>query len=554
VAIAVFLAFVVTLVSPAAATPSPSLVGVPLGIHAVNSGLCVDVIGGPSNQTNGSLVQQYTCQPRTSYNQFFKLVQLGSSTSYSVVVQSTAGSATPSCLDAPANQGANGTRIQMYTCSFSSGAPQQLWTVDPSGSGWSFRNVAFGRCLDIQGGSTSTGAALQLYDCLGTTNQQFTLPQQSYPRVGILYQSWFNDQPADPNPCNGSGWAGTTNGAGSKLGPFQVDYNAANHFVVQSMTLAGPCYSSTDPNAATQHAILLAQMGVSFALLDDTNLGKTKAPADNLIYNASKSVTQGLNQATPAVKAAYMLSLSCWQVQCYSSQGSGQYENAIWNAGAIGAEAGDIASRYTASPGQFETVNGKPLLVLYVNTGSGVYCPTTPPADLQATGLCPNASYPIMTHAFNGPGQIVPSAAEFHPTITVNGVQKNLTDVFSVRFGVVATSGFDYSSYSSTIWPMYCGGMCVGAEAGYASDVRSGAARSTGSLSQYLGEALTANGSSNSYLLLNGWNEFSSTDEWSNHSWTLEPNTYLHTVPGDEANGDPWYFFNFAKASLNKWR
>lgn len=538
----------------ASAAISAGLQQTPVRIAPASAGgtQCLDVVGGPSGTVAGSMLQQYACQPRTQYNQVFKIIPQGTTGKYSISVQSSAGHlgaggtlVTPQCLTLPSGSPANGATVSTQTCSFSSSATAQLWSIDASGTGWRI-STANNRCLDVPGGSVASGVQLQVYDCSSVTQQRFSISAQPYPRVGVVYQSWFDlDTPAEG--CAGTGWAD---------GPFQTTPGSA---AVKSLSFGSPtCYRSHDPAAAQTHAGLLNQMGASFVLIDDTNYSKTRTPANNPIYQASKQVTLGMNSASTPLKVAYALSLTCWQSQCYNSAGNNpawdDKEMVVWNSAAAAAEIQDIAARYAAAPSNFEVVDGKPLLVFYLNQGNNVYCPRVPPASLQAAGLCLQPSYSTLTKAFNGPGNILPSASQFDPTITVNGQQRLLSEVFTVRYGVVASSVTDYADYDSRIWPWNCAAACVGDDAGYTSISVHGAQRNWAGAASLIESSLTSNGGDARYLVLNAWNEFSSTDEYSNHSYTVEPNTYSHTVAGDEAAGDPWYFFNKFKSTLAKWR
>ncbi|WP_405766377.1 ricin-type beta-trefoil lectin domain protein [Streptomyces sp. NBC_00080] len=70
------------------------------------------------------------------------------------------------CLDVAGGATANGTAVQLYDCN---GSAAQRWTVQPDGS-----LQALGKCLDVVGGSTADGAKTQLYDCNGTGAQRWS--------------------------------------------------------------------------------------------------------------------------------------------------------------------------------------------------------------------------------------------------------------------------------------------------------------------------------------------------------------------------------------------
>jgi hypothetical protein len=89
------------------------------------------------------------------------------------ITAATAASAGPitglggKCVDVAAASTANGAAIQLYDCN---GSTAQSWTVG-SGDG-SIR--ALGKCLDVTAAATVNGAQIQLYDCNGTAAQQWT--------------------------------------------------------------------------------------------------------------------------------------------------------------------------------------------------------------------------------------------------------------------------------------------------------------------------------------------------------------------------------------------
>ncbi|MEV0736453.1 ricin-type beta-trefoil lectin domain protein [Streptomyces sp. NPDC050549] len=70
------------------------------------------------------------------------------------------------CLDVAGGSTANGTAVQLYDCN---GSTAQQWTVGTDGT-----VRALGKCLDVTSASTADGAKVQLYDCNGTAAQQWS--------------------------------------------------------------------------------------------------------------------------------------------------------------------------------------------------------------------------------------------------------------------------------------------------------------------------------------------------------------------------------------------
>ncbi|MCX5173326.1 lectin [Streptomyces antibioticus] len=70
------------------------------------------------------------------------------------------------CLDVAGGATADGTAVQLYGCN---GTTAQRWTVGADGT-----VRALGKCLDVSGGSAADGARVQLYTCNGTAAQQWS--------------------------------------------------------------------------------------------------------------------------------------------------------------------------------------------------------------------------------------------------------------------------------------------------------------------------------------------------------------------------------------------
>ncbi|PWR14398.1 hypothetical protein DKT69_16560 [Micromonospora sicca] len=69
--------------------------------------------------------------------------------------------ATGKCLDLSAYGTTNGTNVQLWTCT---GATNQVWERQPNGT---LKNPVSGRCLDTNLSGTVDGTNVQLYDCSG---------------------------------------------------------------------------------------------------------------------------------------------------------------------------------------------------------------------------------------------------------------------------------------------------------------------------------------------------------------------------------------------------
>jgi hypothetical protein len=70
------------------------------------------------------------------------------------------------CIGAAGGATANGTAIDLYSCV---GSATQQWTMATDGT---IRTS--GKCMDVSGSGTADGTKVQLYDCNGTGAQQWT--------------------------------------------------------------------------------------------------------------------------------------------------------------------------------------------------------------------------------------------------------------------------------------------------------------------------------------------------------------------------------------------
>ncbi|MFD5626671.1 ricin-type beta-trefoil lectin domain protein [Streptomyces sp. NPDC127072] len=90
-------------------------------------------------------------------------VTTGDSPAAGVPIRGLAGK----CVDVAGGSSANGTAVQLYDCNASAA---QQWTV---GSDGTIR--ALGKCLDVTAAGTADGTTVQLYDCNGSAAQRWVV-------------------------------------------------------------------------------------------------------------------------------------------------------------------------------------------------------------------------------------------------------------------------------------------------------------------------------------------------------------------------------------------
>jgi hypothetical protein len=78
------------------------------------------------------------------------------------------GTASGRCVDVPNSTQTLGTQVQLWDCS---GAANQQWTATSAGE----LRVYSGDCLDAYGKGTTPGTKVAIWSCNGQTNQQWRL-------------------------------------------------------------------------------------------------------------------------------------------------------------------------------------------------------------------------------------------------------------------------------------------------------------------------------------------------------------------------------------------
>jgi hypothetical protein len=128
------------------------------------SSRCVDARGAAS--TNGTPVQQYTCNATTAQQWQFQPTSGGY-----VRINSRLNGA--QAIDVTNVSTADNAPLQLWT--YSGGDNQQWLPVAESDGAYHFVNRHSGKCLDTPGASTTAGVQLGQYTCNGTAAQSFRL-------------------------------------------------------------------------------------------------------------------------------------------------------------------------------------------------------------------------------------------------------------------------------------------------------------------------------------------------------------------------------------------
>ncbi|MFF7157659.1 ricin-type beta-trefoil lectin domain protein [Streptomyces sp. NPDC008139] len=120
--------------------------------------------------TNGQLSDSCSGTPQSQYqfSSIFNAITGGGTTP-----PPTGGATGPirsgyanKCVDVASASSANGAAVQLYDCN---GTTAQNWTVGSDNS-----LQALGKCMDVAAAGTANGSLVQLYDCNGTAAQKWT--------------------------------------------------------------------------------------------------------------------------------------------------------------------------------------------------------------------------------------------------------------------------------------------------------------------------------------------------------------------------------------------
>jgi hypothetical protein len=139
-------------------------------VESVSASKCIDINGGyTADNTN---VDLYHCN--NSVAQQFYLWDAGGG---SRMLARADGSAGWKCLDAAGT--GNGANIREMPCNWGSTNSQKFNLLDMGSSQFEFESVASpGECIEIHGGGTGDGGNIDLWSCIGASNERWLLRGQ----------------------------------------------------------------------------------------------------------------------------------------------------------------------------------------------------------------------------------------------------------------------------------------------------------------------------------------------------------------------------------------
>jgi len=156
---------------PAAGTVKPLGIGAAVVIQNRGTGKCLDV--ARQSLLRGAQVWQWACDSGDP-NQNWLIVPVASAPGW-VSLRNLRSNL---CLDLRIGTGdpvTNGIATQQWDC-FPDSISSERWRLDVSPVVAGYLNIPSqvqdGMCLDLNGGSRANGEKIQVWDCLGATNNQ----------------------------------------------------------------------------------------------------------------------------------------------------------------------------------------------------------------------------------------------------------------------------------------------------------------------------------------------------------------------------------------------
>jgi hypothetical protein len=289
----------------------------------------------------------------------------------------------------------------------------------------------------------------------------------------------------------------------------------------------GDCYDSTQADTWEYQAKYLHAIGADFVIADLTNIAKSQMPDSNPEWANLNAVVEGFdNYKGKHLKVTPMISMTSYahfdHGHCVGNNGITETSEILTVSAFMKAHITEIADLVGRRPGSFLQHEGKPLILVYLNSGHNVK---------NCDG----------SYAFEGPYHLIPSEQQMQQIDEMKLNGQPLSDRFTVRFVLVPSNvgPADLSTVDKRIWPFANNyGDKKYAEASWLS-LQMGAPQEHRSFSHF--DALHARQGNRDFYIVNCWSYYASLgDELMDQSCTIEPNTMLSHV--DESS-NPWEYF-----------
>ncbi|WP_327589746.1 ricin-type beta-trefoil lectin domain protein [Nonomuraea sp. NBC_00507] len=256
------------------------------------------------------------------------------------------------CLDVNGASQANGAQVQIWDCN---GQANQQWTSTSSDE----LRVYGTKCLDVYGGGTADGTSVIIWDCNGQNNQKWRLNADgTVTAVGA-------------NKCLDVSGTGTANGTKVHIWTCHGGTNQ------KWTTGAEPSPTPTPPPPGARPCDIYASGGTPCVAAHSTtralyesyngNLYQVRRSSDNTTRNIAVLTAGGV--ANAAAQDSFCAGTTCVITVVYDQSGRG---NDLWYQGSS-VVPGSPQSRPAIATSESLTVGGGKAYSLYINPGNSYW-------------------------------------------------------------------------------------------------------------------------------------------------------------------------------------
>ncbi|WP_182909860.1 arabinofuranosidase catalytic domain-containing protein [Microbispora sp. H13382] len=264
------------------------------------------------------------------------------------------------CLDVSGASQANGAQVNIWDCN---GQANQQWTTTSAGE----LRVYGNKCLDVYGGGTADGTAVIIWDCNGQNNQKWRLNADgTITAVGankcldVSNYGTANGSKVHIWTCHGGTNQQWTTGAQ----PSQTPTTSPTSSPTPPPPGARPCdiYASGGTACVAAHSTTRALYG-SYA----GNLYQVRRSSDNTTRNIAVLTAGGVADA--AAQDSFCAGTTCVITVVYDQSGRG---NDLWYQGSS-VVPGSPQSKPAVATTESLTVGGNKAYSLYINPGNSYW-------------------------------------------------------------------------------------------------------------------------------------------------------------------------------------
>ncbi|MFF3437189.1 arabinofuranosidase catalytic domain-containing protein [Streptosporangium sp. NPDC002721] len=266
------------------------------------------------------------------------------------------GAASGRCLDVNGASQANGAAVNIWDCN---GQANQQWTTTASDE----LRVYGGKCLDVNGAGTADGTAVIIWDCNGQNNQKWRLNSDGSVTA------------AGSGKCLDVSGYGTANG--TRVHIWTCHGGTNQKWGTGTQPTPTPTVTPTPPPPGARPCDLYASGGTPCVAAHSTTRALYGAYGGNLyqVRRSSDSTTRNIavltagGVANAAAQDSFCTGTACVITVVYDQSGRG---NDLWYQGSS-VVPGSPQSRPATATTESLTVGGNKAYSLYINPGNSYW-------------------------------------------------------------------------------------------------------------------------------------------------------------------------------------